>query len=413
MHDRSAPQSEKFRGKLSKLRRFFGFREYLFALFLLAGNFKPDPTLNESAIDLTVVTAAGTAACVAWRFFRAKPRPLKTSVLLLSFFALFVPTLLWTDWSGYAVEKASRFFTLTLLATLAPAFLVRTQDELRRFLSGFLLLCAIVVVAAPVMILNEGNTLDRLAVFSATTIGTGRAIGVVTLLATLLWFETPISRTLLAVLLIILPTLLIATGSRGPLFAVPVALILTLVLFRKTIQVSFIRIAIVALLGIIVFRVSLPLVPWESVLRVEAFASGELNTSETEREDFVSQSLQGIAHYPLGLGLGGFASKYGVEADSNAREFPHNILLEAFLEGGWFVGLYFVYLLWRAFRGVYSAALNSNLSFEYQLTLCILVFLLCNDLVSGELNDSKVLLAFVGLGVGLGVGVGGQLHRKA
>jgi hypothetical protein len=83
------------------------------------------------------------------------------------------------------------------------------------------------------------------------------------------------------------------------------------------------------------------------------------------------------------------------------REFPHNIVLEVFLEGGWFAGLYFTYLMWRGLKGVYLLGKKGELAWAYRLLFCFTVFSLLNDLVSGELNDSKVLLAFLGLSVGL------------
>jgi hypothetical protein len=73
--------------------------------------------------------------------------------------------------------------------------------------------------------------------------------------------------------------------------------------------------------------------------------------------------------------------------------------MEVFLEGGWVTGLYFVFLLWLALAGVYAEARHGN-SLLDKLIFCLLVFFLANDLVSGELNDSKVLLAFMGLAIG-------------
>ena len=60
---------------------------------------------------------------------------------------------------------------------------------------------------------------------------------------------------------------------------------------------------------------------------------------------------------------------------------------------------YFVFLLWFGWSGVYSDA-RYGYSLLDKLTFCLLIFFLANDLVSGELNDSKVLLAFMGIAIG-------------
>jgi hypothetical protein len=382
------------------IRKYCGFKEWIFALFLLANIFKPNPETNDSSFDLTVFTAAICVILVAWQYFQSRERLFTPVILMLSLFALFVPTLLWTDWNSYAVEKASRFYTLTLLAAIAPIFIVRTADDLRRFLSGFVFLCSIVAGTALVVLLGQGDELDRLAVLDATTIITGRAVGIVILTLGLLWFEPRSKKWLVGTALVILPTVLVATGAKGPLVATPLALGLCLILFKSGIRRYLSRVLIVCVLSAATLWFSLPLLPGTSLFRVGTFVLGQFGTSEEDRTTFFADTMNGIVANPRGLGLGGFASKYGV-AGGEIREFPHNILLEVFLEGGWFAGLYFTYLLWRGLKGVYLLGKNGEVAWAYRLLFCFTVFSLLNDLVSGELNDSKVLLAFLGLSIGL------------
>jgi O-antigen ligase len=387
--------------KLRSVGLFFGFKEWVFALFLLAGIFKPNPESGHSAFDLTVLTALITLGCVAWTFFRVRRQPVGPFLLLLFFFLLFIPTLFWMDWSSYAVEKVSRFYTLTLLATVVPLYLVRTNEELRRFLSGFVFLCTVVAAAALVVMVSQGSELDRLMVLDATTIMTGRAVGAVTLVASLAWFEGCTNRFVVGIVLVILPTVLVATGAKGPIVATPLALFATLLLLRAKVRPYLTRLLLICLLGAGVFYLSLPIIPWTSLFRVGTFVAGQMGSSELDRVSFYADSLEGIKKSPEGLGLGGFASKFGVGGDE-VREFPHNIVLEVFLEGGWVAGLYFMFLVVFGLARIYSAARNRGAPFIHKLVFCLIIFFLANDLVSGELNDSKVLLAFMGLAIGYG-----------
>ena len=384
--------------KLESVGLFFGFKEWVFAFFLLAGIFKPDAGTSDSAFDLTVVLALITAGCVAWTFFRAERQSIGAFLMVLCFFLLFVPTLFWTTWSSYAIEKASRFYTLTLLATVSPLYLIRTQEGVRRFLSGFIFLCLVVTATALVTMLSQGEDVERLMAFNATTIMTARAVGAVTLVAALVWFERSTNRVAIGIALIILPTVLVATGSKGPLVATPLALFVTLLLFRGNIRPYLSRFVVICLLSAGFFYLSLPLIPWTSLFRVGMFVAGQESSSELDRSSLYADSWEGIEKNPKGLGLGGFASEFGASG-GEAREFSHNIVMEVFLEGGWVTGVYFVFLLWFGLAGIYSGARYRH-SLLDKLTFCLLIFFLANDLVSGELNDSKVLLAFMGLAIG-------------
>jgi len=383
-----------------KIKTYFGFKEWIFALFLLANIFKPNPETNDSSFDLTVFTAVLCIIIAAWQYSQSREGVSKPAMLMLSLFALFVPTLLWTDWNSYAIEKASRFYTLTLLAGVAPIFIVRTLEDLRRFLSGFIFLCSIVAGAALIVLLNQGDELDRLAVLDATTIVTGRAIGIVILWLGLLWFEPSSKKVLVGVTLVILPTLLIATGAKGPLVATPSTLAIALIFFGEGVRRYLPRMLLIGVLSAGVLWLSLPLLPGTSLFRVGTFVVGQFGSSELDRTSFYKDTLSGIVASPQGLGLGGFASKFGV-GGGEIREFPHNIILEVFLEGGWLAGLFFCYLLWRGLKDVFLLVKDREEAWLYKLLFSFTIFSLLNDLVSGELNDSKVLIAFLGVSIGL------------
>jgi hypothetical protein len=74
---------------------------------------------------------------------------------------------------------------------------------------------------------------------------------------------------------------------------------------------------------------------------------------------------------------------------SVARQYPHNLLLETSLESGWLCG--------TATAAVLAAALASAARGGGDAVLFAgLVFCAVNALVSGDVNDNRALMAFLG-----------------
>jgi hypothetical protein len=64
-----------------------------------------------------------------------------------------LPGVLWTTWWPYALDKTIRFFSLTLLAAVAPVYLVTTARAFRAFTIGFLVVGIILCVSAGLSLL--------------------------------------------------------------------------------------------------------------------------------------------------------------------------------------------------------------------------------------------------------------------
>lgn len=387
------------------VKTFFGFKELIFALFLTAGNFKADPRLEWLPVDFTLLMALATVVFVIKEFLKSGLRVPTSLPLLLGFFLLFLPSTLWTDWHSYAIVKTVRFFTLTLLATVAPLFLIRSRRDLRRFLAALALLGGVMAADALLFLLAGGEQLHRslaarLMIFSSSTITLGRAAGISFLWMALLrprgWAMSLLAFSSIGVLAIVI----LGAGSRGPLLATAAALFVTVVLFQWRKPSSIVRFAAVVIVGALGVMWAYPMLPGGSLLRAERFFSGEFGSSELLRVQAYRVSWETIRENPLGIGLGGFAKRSDLWL-GEARQFPHNILLETLLEGGWLAGIYFAFLLVRACQNVKCFTRKLTGVTEFRTLFAVLLFLLMNDMVSGELNDSKMLLAFVGLALGL------------
>jgi O-antigen ligase len=383
-------------------RNFLGFKELFLALFLTAGYFKADPRLAWLPIDLTLLAATITAGFVMWAFLKHRLRFPVSLLLLLFLFALFLPSVSWTEWHDYAVEKTMRFFTLTLLATVAPVFLIKSQEDLRRFFNALTVFGIIMAIDAFVSLLFEGGHFLRLTAFSSNTIALGRAVGLALVWFSVLALEGCLNSPVALVAIGSLEFISLSAGSRGPLIATAIGILLTFILFQWRNIHQIARLVMIALITVLSVYINFQLVPETSLQRVKSFFEGDFGTSEQLRFQAYALSWEAIQEHPCGVGLGGFATAINLWSDAS-RQYPHNIFLETFLEGGWFVGIYLIILLAFSFLKAYSLSQKHKEKPEFKGLFAILLFLLVNAAVSGDLNDNKNLFALMGLALGFKV----------
>jgi hypothetical protein len=96
--------------------------------FLMAGTFKSAAPFDRSPVDLTLLFALLTASVVAWVLLSTRSLPRAAISMLVGFAILLLPVL-WAPATTYARSKVVDVFTLTLLAAIAPAILVRDRGR--------------------------------------------------------------------------------------------------------------------------------------------------------------------------------------------------------------------------------------------------------------------------------------------
>ena len=376
-------------------RLHFGVAEWTLAVFLTAGFFKADPRLAWMPIDLTVLAAALSLAIAAWRCARERGLILPSTLEIAALFALTVPSIMVTKWLPYPTEKVTRFYTLTFLAALAPTFLIRTQDELRRLLNALAVLGAAMAFDVTLTLLTNPGQLLRITAFGSNTIALGRAAGMAFLWVLVLRANRRVSLGL-TLLLPILGLVIVASGSRGPLLATAIAALMGYLVLAKARVTRTIHVIVFAMVASGAFVATDAALPRGSLTRVERFLSGRTGESESKRWEALVVSLDRIPSAPLGIGFGGFATKINLWPGEE-RQFPHDVVVELLLETGWAAGAYFIWLLCRSFYRVNRLRSTDYASLGADGLLCFLIFLTVNELISGELNDSKILFAFVAI----------------
>lgn len=385
---------------VDETNRWFGVPEWALATFLVVGSIKAHPWLAFVPVDLTLITWAALVAGACWSAFRTDFRIPTAMFWPLALAVLILPTLLWMEWHPYGYEKVSRFYTLTLVAIVAPAFIVQTSDSLRRFLACLVAIGLFVTGDALYAFLFDPTQFARdSAVFNPedariSTIAVGIAGGTV-----LLWVNVHVlmARINLAVAAIIggIATIVMyGSGSRGPLVAIVAAIgAVAGGLFMGNGK-SFGRIGLIVIAAVIGLSLSLPFLPSGSVSRIEAFFEGETSDSETVRAEYIETALVAIPDAPLGLGLGGFAD-HSRPYTLGDRVFIHNLFLEMVLEGGWAAGTAFLVWTAAALLRVYQLAREAPQEPVYAVLFGLLVFMGIMSAISGELNDSKLFLAIL------------------
>ena len=156
--------------------------------------------------------------------------------------------------------------------------------------------------------------------------------------------------------------------------------------------------------GIVVFLFSSSLVPASSLERFNLLLHGMEtqmeNSSAGTRLFYWRQSLALFSERPLvGGGTGGFA---WFVSGTDAREYPHNILLELATETG-IVGLtilacLMLLIVQNLLSALHVSALIGGFNRSLLVTLfAILTFELAGAMLSGDLNDGRGLWALFGV----------------
>lgn len=309
-----------------------------------AGYFKSNPALAWLPVDLTVTSAAVVALAMLLGYLSRhgdweSTGRIAAAFLVLSAGIAFAP----------AASKPIILFTVTLLCALAPCALLVDERAQRWWLyasMGSAALMTGTALAFPDTYAQE--VYGRLSVEGGVTIAVGRVIaaGAVTTAVFALTSRHSRQRILLIIAAVTGAGAVVAVGSRGPLIAL-VAAIAGVLIFARGLSG---RRTTAAGLLLIAGAVTVWLVARANTgggERIAAFLSGE---GDDSRDQLAGAALAHIPAHPLGIGWGSFAG-YGFSAGGVPLTYPHNMILEATLEGGWLAGLVVTALVAAALIG--------------------------------------------------------------
>ena len=303
--------------------------ELALALYVVIGDVKGDERVASLLpVDLTLALGAVLLAGIALNLLRKKRVSAMPPVyfLFVALVALMTASLSYTPVFSAGLEKLGRFLTVTGIAIVAPFFVIGTPQAMKRFLIGF----GAVAFAICAWSLSGLSGTARLATPSDNTIGLGHiACGLILLL----WFGViPRYRfpvRILAYLLLAAPALaMIGSGSRGPVIACGMVILLSSLLFRRRLMADLACIAGLALAAIPFVKI-----PASSLDYLGTLVHGQSIGSVLDfRSDLLDYGWQLLQRHPLiGTGIQGF--RY-YSPNPELYKWPHNIFLEIACEIG-------------------------------------------------------------------------------
>ncbi|MGA7833554.1 MAG: O-antigen ligase family protein [Terracidiphilus sp.] len=362
-----------------------------FAFMFFGGDVKASPQFAWIPFDLTGGVSA-LALVLSAMSFLARNSKVSTQVLwMLALYIAISSAIMWTELTPYAVEKMSRLFTFSFMAALLPAFILTRLQDVRLFVTSIIVFGTLISVAALVQLVTGETIHGRITGISADTVSLGRNAGIALVGLYTVASCSGRSKMWLAVLCMPLLLVLVASGSRGPtLFALGVIVLVTIRWTHKSIRGILIAFALFVSTALVVSHEP-PILPRLSTDRIVAFMEQRFDSSAEERVSAGQAAIHQICISPFGLGIAGFAQVYNFGSVTN-RVYPHNIVLEVAVEEGWLVGLLFIVIVAMAVSRGYRAAV-----IEPQLRpfFAILIFTFCNALVSGDMNDNRIVYAML------------------
>ena len=377
----------------------------LLALFVFVPYFEAAPGVSSIPFDPTAGLAVLVVAVLAHRVvvgdgLRMPPAPLLLPLLLIGVAILL--GLLWSGAPEYGQEKALKYFTVTLLAALAPFALLTTERDLLKFLytiaAGAVVVAGLTLVTEPTVaegIATEYDTQGRYSfggqIFPARFLCTGALI--LFLLPGLMRSRWALLAPLAAVGVTIVAS---GYGARGPM----AAFFATLVAVALILAVRSSRALVAVVAAVVIGAAVLPFVtvPNSASERLSEAARDPVSTLRGDtRWILYNQAIELIeGHTVFGAGTGTFGAYVSIVSPPRQRLlYPHNIFLEVWSELGILPLLAYILAVggggWVLMRRL---AATDDRHERNLLTLAfgLLVFNFLVTQVSGDINDNRTLL---------------------
>lgn len=397
----------------------FKWPEISFGLFINAGIYKADPRLNflPDFLDLTIFFGLMTILGITYNLaikkikFILPPKGLFIPYIIISLLGTF--SLIYTPAPIYGSYKLLKFLTITLLSMLLPFFILTNISSINRFFAVFLFLSVLIILD----LISQGINPEEIAFHAAlgsNYLAVGRISGVAAIIVLFYFFQNARYKAIKFFyfsLFIVLLAGSLYSGGRGPVIALFTAMFIIFLyeLFIVYKGLLILRIKKIHLkLSILMISVILILVAilknyssyFETLIyRMEVLMTGKGESFIERMERFryawdILISPKGIT----GLGIGGF-SVYYAGFDDERGDYPHNIFLEIGSELGWLGLLTFIFFIYRSFFNSIFILKNFKNLHEKHLAITLfvlLLFMLFNSSISGDINDNRILFTVIG-----------------
>ena len=374
-----------------------------FSCALLAIGRVYDERLEIAEINLGIFLSVIYLVSVIFMLFSIKKTILsKSKVLFYSFYllALLMTPILWLvfDVTDYGFEKAINFW----LIVIPISVVIAEKYERKDVLNTFYILLAVTCLLA--LLSFFGPSITERADGRMTALGGGPIVfarwmgfGIITLL----FIPVKIKYIYKYSLIFIFFILALATGSRGPILGLFLTGFVYVFLNFNRVIVR-ISLGVFLLISVLVFSgVEKQIAKLGNSKRVFMNISkkGGSKQSTSTRNNLAIGSFLLLQNYPLGVGAGNWQLITNKLSPTHLMplEYPHNLVLEVACEYGIQTVLLLLLLFLYVFHLSYHKMIkykNDKTSF-YPLLFYLFLFFFFNSLVSGMLNDSRLLFVII------------------
>ena len=362
-----------------------------------------DERLEIAEINLGIFLSVIYLVSVIFMLFSIKKTILsKSKVLFYSFYllALLMTPILWLvfDVTDYGFEKAINFW----LIVIPISVVIAEKYERKDVLNTFYILLAVTCLLA--LLSFFGPSITERADGRMTALGGGPIVfarwmgfGIITLL----FLPVKIKYIYKYSLILIFFILALATGSRGPILGLFLTGFVYVFLNFNRVIVR-ISLGVFLVISVLVFSgVEKQIAKLGNSKRVFMNISkkGGSKQSTSTRNNLAIGSFLLLQNYPLGVGAGNWQLITNKLSPTHLMplEYPHNLVLEVACEYGIQTVLLLLLLFLYVFHLSYHKMIkykNDKTSF-YPLLFYLFLFFFFNSLVSGMLNDSRLLFVVI------------------
>ena len=323
----------------------------------------------------------------------------KSKILLISFFLvlLIMNPILWTVYGAfeYGVIK---FFNFVLISIPLSFIIIEKlkYDDIKNLFYILLGLSFLLLFLAITGLFDTPRADGRISILGGGPIIFGRWMG----FGVLALFFLPIQKKITIRIIMISAFIIycLISGSRGPFTALLICFLLFFFLnFRKVFFKSIILFFVISCV-FIATNISNDISELGRTDRVflNVAKKGGSNQSTQTRYELIERSLDLMIRYPLGIGAGNWQIKANEYSPTHlmAHEYPHNLIFEVINEYGIFAGLLLILFILKISFTSFAKMINykNKKSSLYPFLFYLWCFLIVNAMVSGSLNDSRLLL---------------------
>jgi O-antigen ligase len=386
-----------------KGKTFFSWLFMLSSCALLAIGRVYDDRLEIANINLVVLVSIIYLVSVVFVLFSVKKTILsKSKVLFYLFYLLMLLTapILWVvfDITEYGLEKFVNFWLIVVPISVVVIEKYDRKDVINTFYILLGVSCFLALLSAVGLSVSE-RTDGRMATLGGGPIVFARWMGFG--IISLLFLPVKIKNRYKYLLILIFFILAFASGSRGPILALFLTgLVYVFLNFNRVILK--ISLGVCLLVSILLFSglgKQMSKIGGLDRVFMNVTKKGGSSQSTSTRTNLAIGSFILLQHYPLGVGAGNWQIVSNEIRPTHLMplEYPHNLLLEVACEYGLQTVLLLLLLLIYALHLSYHKMMQyrSDTTSLYPLLFYLFLFLFLNSLISGMLNDSRLLFIII------------------